>query len=186
MEGTTVRQLLVAAGHGYDAVREHLSWVAPQLLKEFPSGCHALAAIAWPGDESLAAWRARSNRSSGRVGTGERRPLRHPARRQSPDRSPLRAEFEAALAIRARQTQRTSSLATAGTGSAGATSRNRNGPGRSGSPLGCASSRMRGRYGTNRSYVDGGQTSREPRDQCLSNDLCRDDVEYLSYGRRMN
>ena len=35
MEGKTVQQLLVATGHGYDAVREHLSGVAPHLLKEF-------------------------------------------------------------------------------------------------------------------------------------------------------
>lgn len=34
MEGKTVQQLLVASGQGYDAVREHLSGVAPQLLNE--------------------------------------------------------------------------------------------------------------------------------------------------------
>jgi hypothetical protein len=39
MEGKTVQQLLVATGHGYDAVREHLSEVAPQLLKE-PQDLH--------------------------------------------------------------------------------------------------------------------------------------------------
>ena len=118
--------------------------------------------------------------------TGEQGPLRHAGARQSPDRSPLRVVSEAALVIRARRTRRTSWLAAAGTGSAGATSRNRNGPGSSGLPLGCASRRMKGPFGTNHSYVDGGQTSREPRDQCLSNDLCRDDVEYLSYGGLMN
>jgi hypothetical protein len=34
MEDKTVQKLLVATGHGYDAVRERLSGVAPQLLNE--------------------------------------------------------------------------------------------------------------------------------------------------------
>ncbi len=34
MEGKTIQQLLTATGPGYDALREHLAGVAPQLLSE--------------------------------------------------------------------------------------------------------------------------------------------------------